>query len=186
MSACFHPDQNLRARTQKTLSNAASLGLGCLRFSAASCWRRARFSRSRLRRARKSRRIAPKRSPMASIMPEVVSHFACGRQRRILLKSKAGRILANDSIGKGSQWSKTMWSPRRQETAVTFEDLRLVRNQIFSLTGSAATSGAPGRTAEGHASGVYSFDVLIPLRKGSVLRLQPTTVDRIGLRLNGG
>jgi hypothetical protein len=28
MSACFHPDQNLRARTQKTLSNAASLGLG--------------------------------------------------------------------------------------------------------------------------------------------------------------
>jgi hypothetical protein len=29
-------------------------------------------------------------------MPEVVSHFACGRQRRILLKSKAGRILAND------------------------------------------------------------------------------------------
>jgi hypothetical protein len=35
---------------------------------------------------------------MASIMPEVVSHFACGRQRRILLKSKAGRILANDSV----------------------------------------------------------------------------------------
>ena len=34
---------------------------------------------------------------MASIMPEVVSHFACGRQRRILLKSKADRILANDS-----------------------------------------------------------------------------------------
>src|SRR5437016_3114988 len=98
MSACFHPDQNLRARTQKTLSNAASLGLGCLRFSAASCWRRARFSRSRLRRARKSRRIAPKRSPMASIMPEVVSHFACGRQRRILLKSKANRIGANDRI----------------------------------------------------------------------------------------
>src|SRR6201984_1601186 len=96
MSACFHPDQNLRARTQKALSNAASLALGCLRFSAASCWRRARFSRSRLRRARKSRRIAPKRSPMASIMPEVASHFACGRQRRILLKSKAGRILAND------------------------------------------------------------------------------------------
>src|SRR5437016_5139951 len=60
-------------------------------------WRRARFSRSRLRRARKSRRIAPKRSPMASIMPEVVSHFACGRQRRILLKSKANRILANDN-----------------------------------------------------------------------------------------
>ena len=35
---------------------------------------------------------------MASIMPEVVSHFACGRQRRILLKSKAGRILANDRL----------------------------------------------------------------------------------------
>ncbi len=30
-------------------------------------------------------------------MPEVVSHFACGRQRRIVLKSKADRILANDN-----------------------------------------------------------------------------------------
>ncbi len=33
---CFHP----RAKTQKNLSKAKSLGLGCLRFSAASCWRR--------------------------------------------------------------------------------------------------------------------------------------------------
>jgi hypothetical protein len=33
---------------------------------------------------------------MASIMSEVVSHFACGRQRRIVLKAKADRILAND------------------------------------------------------------------------------------------
>jgi hypothetical protein len=41
----FHPDQSRRAKTQKSLSNAASLGRGCVRFSAASCWRRARFSR---------------------------------------------------------------------------------------------------------------------------------------------
>ena len=27
----------------------------------------------------------------------VLSHFACGRQRRMLLKSQAGRILANDT-----------------------------------------------------------------------------------------
>ena len=31
MRACFHSDQNLRARTQKSLSNADTLGLGCLR-----------------------------------------------------------------------------------------------------------------------------------------------------------
>jgi serine/threonine protein kinase len=33
----FHSDQNLRARTQNSLSNADSLGLGCLRFSVVSC-----------------------------------------------------------------------------------------------------------------------------------------------------
>ena len=31
MRACFQPDQNLRAKTQKILSNARSLGLGCFR-----------------------------------------------------------------------------------------------------------------------------------------------------------
>jgi hypothetical protein len=40
MRACLHPDQSLSAKTQKSLSNASSLGLGCLRFSAASYWRR--------------------------------------------------------------------------------------------------------------------------------------------------
>jgi len=39
MRACFHPDHNLRAKIQRSLSNASSLGRGCLRFSAASCWR---------------------------------------------------------------------------------------------------------------------------------------------------
>src|SRR5258706_16241131 len=31
ISACFHPDQNLRAKIQNSLSNNASLGLGRLR-----------------------------------------------------------------------------------------------------------------------------------------------------------
>ena len=37
MRAFFHSDQNLRARTQNSLSNADSLGLGCRRFSVVSC-----------------------------------------------------------------------------------------------------------------------------------------------------
>jgi hypothetical protein len=36
------------------LSSASSLGLGCLRFKTASCWRSARFSNIRLRCARKN------------------------------------------------------------------------------------------------------------------------------------
>jgi hypothetical protein len=43
-SASFHLDQNRPATTQNSLSNGPSRGLGCLRFNAASCWRRARFS----------------------------------------------------------------------------------------------------------------------------------------------
>jgi hypothetical protein len=44
----FPPDQSLRAKTQNSLSNNASLGLGRLRFNAASCWRSAKFSRRSL------------------------------------------------------------------------------------------------------------------------------------------
>jgi len=68
MRACCHPDQNLRAMTQQTLSNISSLGLGCFRFSTASCWRRARFSSKRLRRARKRQRSALNRSLKMSVM----------------------------------------------------------------------------------------------------------------------
>jgi len=70
ISACFRPDQHLRAKTQKGLPNAAGLRLGRCRFNAASCWRRTRFSRSCPRRLRKSRRIAPTKSTTAAIMCE--------------------------------------------------------------------------------------------------------------------
>jgi hypothetical protein len=54
--ACFQPDQNLRSRTQKSLSDTASRGLGCLRFKTASCCRKTRFSSRRLRRLRNRRK----------------------------------------------------------------------------------------------------------------------------------
>ena len=57
MSDCFHPDQNVRTKTQKNLSNIPSRGLVRFRFQTASCCRRARFSRNRLRRVRKRRRL---------------------------------------------------------------------------------------------------------------------------------
>jgi hypothetical protein len=47
----LHLDHNRRATTQNSLSNGPSRGLGCLRFNAVSCWRRARFSSIRFRRA---------------------------------------------------------------------------------------------------------------------------------------
>jgi hypothetical protein len=65
----FHPaDQNTCAKIQKALPNIVGLGLGCLRFNAASCWRRAKFSRSRSHRARNTRQIAPSRSANRFIM----------------------------------------------------------------------------------------------------------------------
>ena len=60
MRACFHPDQNRLTATQKSLSAIDSRGLGCPRFRTASCWRSARFSRTRSPRLRKRRRRAPK------------------------------------------------------------------------------------------------------------------------------
>lgn len=61
---CFHPDQNRRTATQKSLSSAPILGLGCRRFSTASCWRSARFSMRRFRRARTRRNSVPKHRKM--------------------------------------------------------------------------------------------------------------------------
>jgi len=59
MRDCFHPDQNRRVTTQKSMSSMRSLGLGCLRFSTVSCCRSAKFSRSKLRRERKMRTSIP-------------------------------------------------------------------------------------------------------------------------------
>ena len=68
ISDCFHPDQNRRTATQKILSSGPILGLGCRRLSTASCWRKARFSRKRLRRARKRRTSVPRRTAIIRIM----------------------------------------------------------------------------------------------------------------------
>ena len=44
MRACFHPDQNRRTKTQKSLSRRPMLGRRCQRFSTASRCRSTRFS----------------------------------------------------------------------------------------------------------------------------------------------
>jgi len=95
--ACFRPDQNLRPKTQKSLPNAASLGLGRLRSSAASCWRRAKFSRNRPTTSAEetNKRICQESDGL--YYARVLSHFACGWERCILVKSKADRIVANDT-----------------------------------------------------------------------------------------
>ena len=58
------------SQSHNSLSNNASLGLGRVRFNATSCWRRARFSKSSLRRQHKSRRLAPAKSTNMSIIFE--------------------------------------------------------------------------------------------------------------------
>jgi hypothetical protein len=79
MRACSQPDQNLLTKTQRSLSNVTSRGLGCLRFETSSCCRRARFSSMRLRRVRKTRRIDAKRTRMRGSMAR--------RYRESLVKS---------------------------------------------------------------------------------------------------
>ena len=57
MSDFFHPDRNLGTKTQKNLPHIPGRGLLRFRFQKASCCRRARLSRNRLRRVRKRRRL---------------------------------------------------------------------------------------------------------------------------------
>jgi len=100
--ACFHPHQNLRANTQKILSSIVSLGLRRLRFSVTSCWRRTRFSRSKLRRPRKRQRIVPSSSPKVSIIRDCYRSLLVERNAVSCLKSQADGILANDRFSSGS------------------------------------------------------------------------------------
>src|ERR1039458_9459517 len=76
MRDCFQADQHRRASTQNSLSSTRSLGLGCLRFSTVSCCRSARFSRSKLRRERKTRTSTPNQSQDQRDMDESYSRRA--------------------------------------------------------------------------------------------------------------
>ena len=58
-SARFHPDQNHRSITQKTLSAVASLGRGCRACRTMSCCRKAKISSSKSRREQKLQAIRP-------------------------------------------------------------------------------------------------------------------------------
>ena len=69
------PSQKRRANTQKILSTAPIRGLGCLRFSTASCCRRARFSRSRLRCDCQQRVSRPNHNPTWRNMKDSHSRY---------------------------------------------------------------------------------------------------------------
>jgi hypothetical protein len=58
-SVRFHPDQNRRSITQKTLSGAVSLGWEFRAFKTLSCCRKARISSSKSRREHKLQAIRP-------------------------------------------------------------------------------------------------------------------------------
>ena len=83
-------DQRWRTTTQNSLSNAPSLGLGCLRFNTASCWRSARFSNIRLRCARKMRITAPHQSRNRLNMAATVADWL-GRLLREVVDFSAGQ-----------------------------------------------------------------------------------------------
>jgi len=80
-SDCFHPGQNRRTATQKSLSSGPIPGFGCRRFSTASCWRSARFSRRRLRRARERRTSVPRDRTMNRNIARSYSRTEAGERQ---------------------------------------------------------------------------------------------------------
>ena len=101
MRTRFQSDQNLCASTQKSLSNAASRGLGCLRFRTASCCRRARFSSKRLRRVWKKRQIEASKSPMACNMAGYYRRLPVNRSDQVV------DFIGGQSFGE-PHWSKLL------------------------------------------------------------------------------
>src|ERR1700739_4019696 len=80
---CFQAPQKRRANTQKVLSTAPIRGLG-LRFSTASCCRRARFFRSRLRCDCKQRLSRPSHNPTKILSLRKVCKLLIPELNRIL------------------------------------------------------------------------------------------------------
>jgi hypothetical protein len=92
---CFQPDQTRRATTQKTRSRVLRLGRGRRRFRTESCWRKAKFSRRRLRCERKRRTIVPRKSLTNRSMARSYTRTAGETPAARLLISLSAGVLAN-------------------------------------------------------------------------------------------
>src|SRR6516164_1303333 len=69
----LHPDQNVLNATQNSLCRAVNRVRGCCACKASSCWRRAKFSRTRSSRERKELMIHPRRCRSDTIMARIVA-----------------------------------------------------------------------------------------------------------------
>ena len=88
MSGLVHPDQNVRNATQNSLCRAVNRRRGCCACRANNCRRRARFSRTRSSRERKTLTNQPRKCRSDTIMARILaeksefrfspSHSFCG------------------------------------------------------------------------------------------------------------
>ena len=69
----LHPDQNVLNATQNSLCRAVKRVRGRCACNASSCWRRAKFSRTRSSRERKELTIHPRRCRSDTIMARIVA-----------------------------------------------------------------------------------------------------------------
>src|SRR5215471_9891704 len=69
----LHPDQNVLNATQNILCRAVNRVRGRFACNASSCWRRAKFSRTRSSRERKELTIHPRRCRSDTIMAKIVA-----------------------------------------------------------------------------------------------------------------
>jgi hypothetical protein len=73
MSGLVHPDQNVRNATQNSLCRAVNRRRGCCACRASNCRRRARFSRTRSSRERKTLTNQPRKCRSATIIGGIIS-----------------------------------------------------------------------------------------------------------------
>jgi hypothetical protein len=79
--ACLQADQNRRTVTQNSLSNGLRHGLRHRRCNTTSCWRNARFSRSKLCGTRKKRSSVPRNRRMNRNMAGSYNRKLAGRRQ---------------------------------------------------------------------------------------------------------
>src|SRR6516225_7388832 len=72
----LHPDQSVLNATQNSLCRAVNRVRGRCACKASSCWRRAKFSRTRSSRERKELTIHPRRCRSDTIMARIISELS--------------------------------------------------------------------------------------------------------------
>jgi hypothetical protein len=104
MRGFLHPDQNVRKATQNSLCRAVNRRRGCCACRASNCRRRARFSRTRSSRERKTLTNQPRKCRTDTIMARILAEKSESSFSQVIHSAGVRRFGEAQGSGGGLKW----------------------------------------------------------------------------------